>query len=60
MRVDVLKEIGIAFLEGMARRVGEELADRAIRHTQKRQTPRPKPGVVEKHPPSENSPERGA
>lgn len=54
----MMKEIAIALLEGMARRVGEELADRAIRRTQNRQTQRPKSGTLEKHPPSENPREK--
>lgn len=56
----MLKDIAIALLEGMARRVGEELADRAIRRTQKRQPPRPKSDVVLNGSPSENPPDLGS
>lgn len=47
------RDITIALLEGMARRVGEELAERAIRRTQKRQTKRPDSGTVRETSPTE-------
>ena len=53
------RDITIALLEGMARRVGEELADRGIGRLRKRQGTSPKTEAPAETSPSERPSEKG-